>query len=897
MAISSSVRKAGPYVGNDATTVFPFAFKVFTAADVRVVRTSLAGIETDWTLDTEYAVTLNADQDNDPGGYVTATTALPAAELLTLTSNLDITQPLVLTSNGGFYPRVINNAFDRITIIAQQIYETLGRAIKLPISSTADPTLPTPAPNEVIAWNSTGDGFVNINLGDLATVSGYADARVEVYAGTGAQTAFTIDFNPGVLANLDVSVGGVTQTAGVDFTWAGTTVTFTTAPPDATTVQIRYARPLVPVPDFDAVMSSVADAEDAATRAELATLLDIATAQAATIPAAVVKLRTNFYTAASQVGGAAYRRVSKATIDSAGYSALAYFRSTDRFMPDGSTHATNGGYWLIDEVTPNVLQFGANNANNAAVDSAAAFDALFTVSNTGIVPDGVYYCSKMGWMLGAGRRLVGQSMWGAHIKAHSSMVDGEAILRNSASATGSSSYCYVYGVKLDTNGKDVVCIDAAQLDSCQFVGVLFLGSGLAGARKGTGIEYRAPRDESAYNNIAQFCHFEGLKRGIKAYQAANNNGAAHSRLINCDVGIETDKGAGALDTFTTVNVRFEGCGKDIVDNASKSRHVALRCENATTTSIELLAGSNGFYVDAGSACSATATPTTIHASATNVQILSQDFGHRDQRSSASNPKFDSGTIVRTVAGAANPVPAFPAGLGATDVHFGNLVLANGGADGTTALNFLNAAATNYLLGWFADNNNALVLSGYNFGTGGYANIRIGAGTEVTAYALNVNLGSGAIPWGALFVKQDGTIWIGDSRILAGAAHPEGAVVAAAGSLYMRQGSGVRDAVFIKTDSSGSAMTGWKPIGKENYAAALTPAAVAAATSAEQTFAVAGLLTTDRVVVNGPAPTAGTGIVGVRVSAADTLAITFANFTAGALTPAAGTYQVLAFPTV
>ena len=34
MTISSEVRKAGPYDGNDVTTSFPFSFKVFAASDV-----------------------------------------------------------------------------------------------------------------------------------------------------------------------------------------------------------------------------------------------------------------------------------------------------------------------------------------------------------------------------------------------------------------------------------------------------------------------------------------------------------------------------------------------------------------------------------------------------------------------------------------------------------------------------------------------------------------------------------------------------------------------------------------------------------------------------------------------------------------------------------------------
>ena len=75
------------------------------------------------------------------------------------------------------------------------------------------------------------------------------------------------------------------------------------------------------------------------------------------------------------------------------------------------------------------------------------------------------------------------------------------------------------------------------------------------------------------------------------------------------------------------------------------------------------------------------------------------------------------------------------------------------------------------------------------------------------------------------------------------------------------------------------------------AVALTPASVAANTTAEQTFTVPGLRVADFVAVSGNVQN-GVGIVASRVSAADALAIRFSNNTAGALTPTAGTYLVL-----
>lgn len=75
-----------------------------------------------------------------------------------------------------------------------------------------------------------------------------------------------------------------------------------------------------------------------------------------------------------------------------------------------------------------------------------------------------------------------------------------------------------------------------------------------------------------------------------------------------------------------------------------------------------------------------------------------------------------------------------------------------------------------------------------------------------------------------------------------------------------------------------------------FTAALTPASVAASTSAEQLFTVTGIAVGDAVFVNKPTAQAGLGIVGIRASAVNEVGITFGNFTVAAITPtAAETY--------
>jgi hypothetical protein len=71
-----------------------------------------------------------------------------------------------------------------------------------------------------------------------------------------------------------------------------------------------------------------------------------------------------------------------------------------------------------------------------------------------------------------------------------------------------------------------------------------------------------------------------------------------------------------------------------------------------------------------------------------------------------------------------------------------------------------------------------------------------------------------------------------------------------------------------------------------HQATLSPASVAANTSAEQTFTVPGLTVGGVVYVNKPTAQAGLGIVGARISAANTLAINFGNFTASPIVPTA-----------
>lgn len=145
MTVSTGEAKAGPYTGNDSASSFAFSFKVFADTDILVVETLIStGIETDLVLNTNYTVSRNADQDNNPGGTITykvggITTALPSTKKLTIVGNFDYEQPTDIPAGGAFFASVLETAFDRVTLLIKQLKERVDRAVVVGVSSTTNP--------------------------------------------------------------------------------------------------------------------------------------------------------------------------------------------------------------------------------------------------------------------------------------------------------------------------------------------------------------------------------------------------------------------------------------------------------------------------------------------------------------------------------------------------------------------------------------------------------------------------------------------------------------------------------------------------------------------------------------------------------------------------------------
>ncbi|MFZ9135686.1 MAG: hypothetical protein ACO208_07160, partial [Candidatus Puniceispirillaceae bacterium] len=241
MTISSNIRKAGPFVGNGTASTFAFTFKVFQAADLEVVELNVATtIETVLVINSDYTVSLNVDQNSNPGGSITLTAgALASGFNLVITSDIENLQPTDIVNQGGFYPDVIEDALDRATIQIQQLQEAVDRSAKLPITSSADAdalvadivALANDQANiDLVAANisdinTVADDIANVNtvatdIADVNTVSAnIADIT------TTADNIAAIIAAPTEASNAAASASTATTQAGIATTQAGIATT------------------------------------------------------------------------------------------------------------------------------------------------------------------------------------------------------------------------------------------------------------------------------------------------------------------------------------------------------------------------------------------------------------------------------------------------------------------------------------------------------------------------------------------------------------------------------------------------------------------------------------------------------------------------------------------------
>jgi len=166
MTVQTSTNVAS-FNGDGANKNFPIGYKFNSAADLVVLLLDDAeGTTQVLTLNSDYSVTGAGD---DEGGAVTLEVAPTLNQRLKITRVVDIVQLTELRNQGKFYAETHEDAFDLLTMIAQQQQTEINNSLK---------------ENQPGQFDANGKRIVNVGGPELAT-----DAATKEYVDAGDSSA------------------------------------------------------------------------------------------------------------------------------------------------------------------------------------------------------------------------------------------------------------------------------------------------------------------------------------------------------------------------------------------------------------------------------------------------------------------------------------------------------------------------------------------------------------------------------------------------------------------------------------------------------------------------------------------------------------------------------------
>lgn len=232
MTVSSTVNTSPIYAGNDTTGPWAFSFKTFAQEELEVIKASATGVETILTLTTDYTVSLNGDQNASPGGEVTTVANVATGESLRVRWVGIPTQETDIQNASGFYPEVIENALDKLTMLTQRNTEEVGRAVKTTITSGDDPDAlvasllaaeANAAASEAAAAVSAGNASTSETNAAASAASVDPTSFVKRDGTQGMQGLLQLDYSSDIASAATVDLGTATGNS-VDVTHStGTT--------------------------------------------------------------------------------------------------------------------------------------------------------------------------------------------------------------------------------------------------------------------------------------------------------------------------------------------------------------------------------------------------------------------------------------------------------------------------------------------------------------------------------------------------------------------------------------------------------------------------------------------------------------------------------------------------
>ena len=171
MTLESRINR-NRYVGNGATTQFPFTFKVWKTDQILVIT---GDGETEQDVSARCTVTLTAS-----GGTVTFPAAPPAGTVVVIRRSMPYIQEDDYRNGTRFDPEEVEDRFDQDCAERQDLRLDVGRAIKVPLTSSK-----TPEEYQQEFWDAYADNqslhndVVNLHADMVAEHGRIAEERAE----------------------------------------------------------------------------------------------------------------------------------------------------------------------------------------------------------------------------------------------------------------------------------------------------------------------------------------------------------------------------------------------------------------------------------------------------------------------------------------------------------------------------------------------------------------------------------------------------------------------------------------------------------------------------------------------------------------------------------------------
>lgn len=218
MAALTTVINKVTYVGDGIVLVFPFSYLFYADADLNVylndtTNTDPAVLQ---TITTHYTIGAGEAGDEN-GGNVTMLTEPTSDEELIIEREVDLTQESAYTNYNRFPAPTVEKNLNRLTMMVQQMTETISRKPGFGIADESIGDIPTPIGDTVVGFNTAGDAFELKVIGDTGDFTFPASGILvsdgslvllsRSLAATGAN--ITIDDPTGLLGNPTVDVSAM----------------------------------------------------------------------------------------------------------------------------------------------------------------------------------------------------------------------------------------------------------------------------------------------------------------------------------------------------------------------------------------------------------------------------------------------------------------------------------------------------------------------------------------------------------------------------------------------------------------------------------------------------------------------------------------------------------------